>query len=118
MNTKLSLPALSTCVSHGYSSSSSGSRGCLAFTILSVHSLHRKPASSDPHQTSCEEVEPWKTSPERGRPGGLVPPPPLPPTPPPPPRGEGGGGGVDSGGRRASKKKKIKDRHEYITIYI
>lgn len=28
--------------------------------------IHRKPASSDPHQTSCQEVGPWKTSPERG----------------------------------------------------
>lgn len=28
--------------------------------------VHRKPASSDPHQTSCEEVGPWKTNPERG----------------------------------------------------
>lgn len=28
--------------------------------------VHRKLASSDPHQTSCEEVGPWKTSPEMG----------------------------------------------------
>lgn len=28
--------------------------------------VHRKLASSDPHQTSCEEAVPWKTSPEMG----------------------------------------------------
>lgn len=28
--------------------------------------VHRKLASSDPHQTSCEEVGPWKTSSDRG----------------------------------------------------
>lgn len=27
--------------------------------------VHRKLASSDPHQTSCKEVGPWKTSPQR-----------------------------------------------------
>lgn len=27
--------------------------------------VHRKLASSDPHQTSCEEVGPWKTSSDR-----------------------------------------------------
>lgn len=42
------------------------------YTVSGLHfavsplPIHRKPASSDPHQTSCKEVGPWKTSPERG----------------------------------------------------